>query len=408
MQRFDELDLLDLPMGDAGFARDPFPRFAAARNRHPWLARWDLGPIVTSYQAVRDLMAMEDRMRMPYDELVTFMGAEGTPWGRFQEGHILSMNGERHKRIRDLLAPAFTPRQANLHRPLMREVIDKVLDEWAPKGAFDFEEFASDFPVTVMFRLIGADPADLPSIRTHLETMGLSVSMDPTILDQLQGAVVGMDEFVQDLMARRRREGPQQTDNPDLLDILLNGLEGGTLTERELADLLLMLFVAGFDTSKNVMTLMMYELLKRPDYYERCAGDFDFCKRVLEETMRVHSVTTTNRTLTADIVYRDVLLPRGTSVWFPWSVIARDPESTANADSFDPDRPDNTPHMGFALGAHMCLGQYIARAQIQEGLHAIAKRITNPRSPGPLGWRPFPGVWGIAGLPIEFDPAPAA
>jgi cytochrome P450 len=61
--------------------------------------------------------------------------------------------------------------------------------------------------------------------------------------------------------------------------------------------------------------------------------------------------------------------------------------------------------MGFALGAHMCLGQFIARAQLEEGLHLIAQRITQPSSPGPLGWRPFPGVWGIRGLPIEFEPA---
>jgi cytochrome P450 len=55
----------------------------------------------------------------------------------------------------------------------------------------------------------------------------------------------------------------------------------------------------------------------------------------------------------------------------------------------------------------MCLGQFIARAQLEEGLHLIAQRITKPRSRGPVGWRPFPGVWGIRGLPIEFEPAEA-
>jgi len=92
------------------------------------------------------------------------------------------------------------------------------------------------------------------------------------------------------------------------------------------------------------------------------------------------------------------------SLWFPWSVIARDPAAIEDADAFDPDRSQANPHLGFALGAHMCLGQFIARAQLEEGLHQIARRLGNPRSPGPRGWRPFPGVWGIAGLPIEFDP----
>ena len=120
--------------------------------------------------------------------------------------------------------------------------------------------------------------------------------------------------------------------------------------------------------------------------------------------MRFHSVTTTNRLLTEDIVYHDVLLPAGTSLWFPWSVVARDPAAIEDADAFQPERSQANPHLGFALGAHMCLGQFIARAQLEEGLHQIAQRIGNPSSSGPRAWRPFPGVWGIAGLPIEFEP----
>jgi cytochrome P450 len=53
----------------------------------------------------------------------------------------------------------------------------------------------------------------------------------------------------------------------------------------------------------------------------------------------------------------------------------------------------------------MCLGQYIARAQLQEGLHLVAQRMKDPHMAGEMGWRPFPGVWGIKGLPIEFTPA---
>jgi cytochrome P450 len=54
----------------------------------------------------------------------------------------------------------------------------------------------------------------------------------------------------------------------------------------------------------------------------------------------------------------------------------------------------------------MCLGQFIARTQLQEGLHLIAQRMTKPKLVGEIGWRPFPGVWGIRGLPITFTPAP--
>lgn len=404
MQAITELSLPHLAMEEPAFAADPFPHFDAARAAHPWLANSNLGFVVTNYRAVRDLMAMEGSMRTPYDQMVDLMGARGTQWARFQEAHILSRAGPEHKRLRDVLAPAFTPRRANLHRPLMREVIARLLDEWAPKAAFDFEQFASWFPVTVMCRLIGAPPTAIPALRKSMEDLGLSVSMDPRFLPALEAATEVIDAFVLDLIATREK-GWQDGDEADLLDLLLQAKCDGGMSRRELADLLIFLIVAGFDTSKNVLTLAMHELVTRPEIYARCAEDLAFCGKVLDETMRFHSVTNTNRLVTTDIAYRDVAIPAGTLLWFPWAVAGRDGTTIADADSFDPDRRQDHPHLGFALGAHICLGQFIARAQLAEGLHLIAQRITQPRSSGPLGWRPFPGVWGIRGLPIEFEPA---
>jgi cytochrome P450 len=405
MQAISELKLPHLAMEEPWFAENPFPHFAAARAEHPWLAGSSFGYVVTNYNAVRDLMALEARqMRMPYDVMVDAMGARGTEWGRFQEGHMLSRNGADHKRMRDVLAPAFTPRRANMHRPLMREVIEPMLDEWVPRGAFDFEEFASWFPITVMCRLIGASPDVIPGIRDNLETMGLSVAMDPGLLPQLDEAVKELDGFVNGLIDEREASW-QPGDENDLLDLLMEAMIGGGMSRREFGDLLIFLFGAGFDTSKNILTLAMAELIEKPEDYARCAEDAAFCARVIEESMRMHSVTNTNRLVTEEIVYRDVVMPPGTNLWFPWSVIGRDSTVVEDADSFLPGREQKHPHVGFALGAHMCLGQFLARAQLAEGLHLIARRVKNPRSPGPLGWRPFPGVWGIRGLPIEFDPA---
>jgi cytochrome P450 len=392
-------------MEDPDFAREPFSRFDAARAAHPWLATSNLGYVVTNYKAVRDLMGLEaTHMRMPYDLIVDAMGARGTAWGRFQEGHMLGKSGAAHKRLRDMLAPAFTPRRANLHRPLMREVIAPLLDEWAPKGAFDFEEFASWFPITVMCRMIGASPDVIAGIRANLETMGLSIAMDPRLLPELDEAVQQLDAFVNDLIDAREKSYRPGDEN-DLLDLLVEAMTAGGMSRREFGDLLIFLFGAGFDTSKNILTLAMWELIQRPELYRRCADDMPFCARVIDESMRMHSVTNTNRLVTEPIAYRDVLIPEGTNLWFPWSVAARDPSAIDRADVFDPDRQQTHPHVGFALGAHMCLGQFIARAQLAEGLHQIAQRIRNPRSTGPAGWRPFPGVWGIRGLPIAFDAA---
>jgi cytochrome P450 len=404
MQEISELDLPYLAMEEPWFAADPAPQFAAARENHPWLAKSSLGYVVTNYKAVRDIIAMDHAIRMTFDEIVELMGAQDTFWGRFQREHILSKEGADHKRMRDILAPAFTPRRANQHRELMREVIAELLDEWAPKGAFDFEEFASHFPITVMCRLVGAPPEAIPTLRSSMETMGLSVSMLPELTPKLEEAILQLEEFSQELISKRE-ETWRPGDEGDLLDLLLQARQDGGMSRREIADLLIFLFTAGYDTSKNVLTLAMYELVNCPEIYERMAEDPELCARVFEETMRIHGPTNTSRGLVKDVVYRDVRIPAGTMLWFPWSVIARDPEAVEDPDRFDPDRARENRHVGFALGPHICLGQYIARAQIAEGLHQMAQRITRPKSPGPLGWRPFPGVWGIKGLPITFEPA---
>jgi cytochrome P450 len=403
-QHLSELELHHLEMEQDWFALDPVPQFDEARAKHPWLASSNLGHVVTSYPVIRELFAQEDRMRTSFDEMVEAMGATGTPWGDFQHRHILNQSGAEHRRLRDLLAPAFTPRQANRHREIMRETIAELLDLWAPKGRFDFEEFASWFPITVQCRMIGASPDAIPELRDSLEALGLSASMDKRVLGAMQEGTVKLTAFSEALIEEREAVRQPGDDN-DLLDVLIEAKGEGGLTRQELVDILIFLFVAGYDTSKNILTLTMYEMLAHPDIYARCAEDPSYAAKVIDETMRFHGSTNTMRLVTQDFVHRDVLIPAGTTLWFPWAIAGRDPATAEDAHLFRPERQNKQAHVGFALGGHMCLGQFIARAQLAEGLHLIAQRIVRPTSPGPDGWRVFPGVWGIRGLPIEFEAA---
>ncbi|RYH13375.1 MAG: cytochrome P450 [Alphaproteobacteria bacterium] len=401
--KLQELELPYLPMEDAEFASNPYPFLDEARRQHPWIAKGAFGYVVHQYKAIQDLLRLDGPMQSDYDGIVEIMGARNTPWGDWTERHLLSAQGDRHQRMRAALAPKFTPRQANQHRELMRQVISELLDEWAPREAFDFEEFASYFPITVLCTLIGAGPEIIPSLRDSLEALGLSASMQREHLPALQKAFVQMDCFVQQLVDDRRA-GKRLRAEPDMLDDLIEAVTTGGLDERELYDLLVFLFVAGFDTSKNMLTLIMDQMIDHPDKYRRCADEFDYCRRVMEETLRFCSPATIPRVTTAEVTYRDVEIPAGTNLYFPVSVAGRDPSAVVEADAFEPDR-DKRSHMAFGMGMHICLGQFIARAQIQEGLHLIAQRLKEPRRAGPSNWRPFYGVWGMRGLPIAFTAA---
>jgi cytochrome P450 len=224
------------------------------------------------------------------------------------------------------------------------------------------------------------------------------------VLQAMQDATVLMEDVCTKLVAERdavHRAG----DEKDLLDLLINVRQEGGLNQEELISLLIFLFIAGYDTSKNILTLMMRELIAHPEIYRRCAEDAGFCANVVEETFRLRGVSSTARAVTRDFDYRDAHIPEGTILMFPWGILGQDPAIAEDAHLFRPDREERRTHAAFAMGGHMCLGHFIARTQLAEGLHLIAQRMIEPTSPGPLGWRVFTGVWGIRGLPIEFEPA---
>ncbi len=406
MQRLEDLDLYHLAWDEPAFAANPWPEYEKARAMHPWLAKTDAGYAVFGLQAIRDLLGKDSNLRPSFDGIVAIMGAQGTPWGRFTEEQMIALPEREHRLLRDTFAAKFTPRYANQLRPIMREIMTSLLEERAREGRIDFEEFASYYPVSVMARMIGAPLDAIPRLRKSMETMGLAFSMDPTRLPALNESVQHMDDFVQGLV-RERRENPRSGGEPDLLDLLIEaGAEGG-ISDRQLADLLIFLFVAGYDTSKNVLTYMMHLMIDNPEIYELCAGDLEYCRKVVEETLRIFNPSSSFRFTSEDIVYRDVLIPKDTMLFFNLNVSGRDPQAFDDADTFNPDRPIDPArrHVAFGLGKHMCLGQFIARAQLQEGIHLIAQHMKKPHEVGEPGWRPFPGVWGIDGLPIEFTPA---
>jgi cytochrome P450 len=402
MQAVTQLALPYLPIEDPSFATDPMPFVEDARRQHPWLAACSFGIVVHEYQAIKDLLYMDDKLRIATQAVVTTMGATGTPWGEFMLEMMIAKAGEEHVRLRRNVAAAFGPGAANSHRLLMQATVSRLLDEWAPKGAFDFAEFASNFPIRVMCGVIGASPDVVPRLRKSLEMQGLSYSMDPTLLPEMEKAFKILWAFVDELVVARKAERGRETH--DLLDALIAGNAEGRLNDYELRNLLIFLFAAGYDTSKNMLTLIMHVMLQHPDLWQRCADDRKYCSKVVEETLRYHSVSNVPRTVAQEFVYRDVLFPAGTFLFFPLTLAGRDPTAFADPLVFNPDRVHTNRHMAFGRGNHLCLGMFLARAQLEEGVHLIAQRLTQPKLSGEVTWRAFPGVWGIRSLPIEFAP----
>lgn len=396
------LELTNLPIEAPEFAIEPMPYFQAARRQHPWLAKCNVGYLITEYTAMKEILLQDDKLRMSSAEIVDIMGARGTGWGRFTEEMMLSKSGADHARLRGSVAAAFTPRGANRLRPVMRSVVSALLDEWAPKGAFDFTDFAAHFPIRVMFGLIGASPDLLPGIQASLDVHGSSYSLESWRMPIIEEAYQVLWSFVDKLIVDR---GPN-AGKGDLLDDLISANTSGALNDEELRIMLIFLFGAGYDTSKNLLTLLMHSMLGAPHVWARCAEDRPYCDKVVEEQLRLASPSNIYRQVTEDFEYRGVVFPKDSMLVLPLTIAGRDPSVFRNPTAFDPDRTDTDRHLAFGRGMHICLGQFVARAQVEEGVHLIAQRVTHPRLAGEVSWRPFPGVWGIRTLPITFDPGP--
>jgi cytochrome P450 len=398
----EDLDLMTLPIEDRALGADPEPWFAQARERHPWLAKFTHGYLVHGHREIRDLIQMDDKLHIATDDVVEIMGATGKPWGDFMKALLIARHGADHRRMRDALKPFFKPRRIAAHVKLIRDVVSQLLEEWAPKGEFDFTEFASNFPVAVMFGLIGADLAELPKIKWALEVQGLSYSLDPTLLPQMEEAHAMMMAFNSELVTKRRSSGEVRD---DLLQELIKAEDTGVLSHQEVCEQLFFLFAAGYDTSKNQLGMTARLLFQQPELWERCGRDREFCTLAIEEGLRHSSPSSPPRIALDDIVYQDVLIPKGTHLMFLLNISGRDPRTFDNPMEYRPGRESAKHHLAFGKGAHICLGLHLARFQLEEGLHLIAQRLKDPKVVGKPTWRRFPGVWGLETLPIRFTPA---
>jgi cytochrome P450 len=403
MQALTESTVPTLPVELPEFAADPAPYLAAARRQHPWLARFSQGYVVHGYRAVADLLADDDNLHSGFGPVIDFYDARGTTWGRFMDEIIMARpgSGPEHKRLRGSINKAFTPRRANDARAMMRRIVSELLDEWAPRGQFDFAEFASFIPVAVVFGLLGVSTDVVPRLRTALENQLLCVTLDPAAKPLFMAGWDVLWDFADTLV--KEREDTGRYDEESLLDTLIAAKRSGQMDETELRFMVLTLAVGGYDTTKNQLTVTMKLAMENPDVYGRCAEDLKFCDKVVDEALRHTPTVSPYRRASCDFAYDGVQFREGDTLVIMTPLAGHDPSVFPKPEIFDPDRKNANRHVGFGRGAHICVGQFVAHNILQESLNLIAGRLKHPRINGPVEWRSILGAYGLQQLPIAFD-----
>ncbi len=393
------LDMLDIDAGQD--TRDQLRGQVA----DAWIVRGAFGYLILRYDDVTAILR-DKRWHNAVAKLPEMMGITDADFLGNRRVSILATEGDMHTRLRRLVAKAFSPRSADRLRPFMREVVDDLVDHVAPSGRADIAtDICEPYPIPIICELLGAPREDWQLFSRWAEDV-LRI-FNATVLDELdviKQAQSELDEYTRGLIAARRND-PRD----DLItDLIAAEEEGDRLTTDELVMMVNAVIVGGTDTTRNQLGCAVGLLTDHPDQWKLLAQRPEIAPNAVEELMRYFgAVRGTGRFASEHIVYRDLLFPAGTFV-FPSL-------STANFDGtvFDgPDTLDITrepvkqhPQMTFGSGIHYCLGASLARAELQEALPILARRMPDLAVDGAIEWKPqTTAIFGPAHLPVTFTP----
>lgn len=397
-----ELDLPLMLLEDGTAARrfDPAMEMPA----DAWLVRNLFGYAVWHYDDVTGILR-DKRWHSASGRIPELMGVTDERFLERQSVNILSAEGDVHLRLRRLVAPAFSPRQADRLRPFMRQVINGLVDKVASSGKADIAvDICEPYPIPIICELLGAPKSDWQLFSKWandiLEVFSIDMASKLDLIMQSQDELAA---YTQELIAERRSKPAD-----DLLTDLITAEEAGDkLSTDELVMMVNAVIVAGTDTTRNQLGCALGLFAEYPDQWTLLAERPELAQRAVEETMRYFgAVRGTARFASIDIEYRDVVFPAGTFVSVGLAEANRDGNVFDRPADFDiATHKSDQPQLTFGSGIHYCLGQALARAELQEALPLLATRLPNLRLDGPTQWKPDGvGIFGPAHMPVTFDP----
>ncbi|HLT15835.1 MAG TPA: cytochrome P450 [Acidimicrobiales bacterium] len=286
---------------------------------------------------------------------------------------MLFMDPPDHTRLRKLVSKAFTPRTVERLRPHVAELVDGLLDQVDPAGFDLIESLGYPLPVTVICELLGIPTQDQGMFGPWSSAVSRMLDAD---LDEatIQAGVVAFVELMSylDGILEERRANPRD----DLLSGLIAAEEAGDrLTEEELRSTVLLLFVAGHETTTNLIGNGITALLRHRDQWERLVADPSLAPGAVEEVLRFDGpVHLTGRTATVECEVAGVTVTPGQGLLTLIAAANRDPARFPDPDRLDITRP-NPHHLAFSHGIHYCLGAALARLEGQEAFKALATRF---------------------------------
>lgn len=395
------------------FKADPFPFYAKLRAEAPVfqtvLPMGEPAWLITRYD---DAVAVlkDERFAKDRTNAMTPSQLARQPWFRkvlpALQRQLLSSDPPKHTRLRALVSKAFTPRLVEEMRERIQGIIDELLLPIETRSELDVvTDFALPLPTIVIAEMLGVPVAHRHRFHRWSNALLAASHSSWRMLVAVPNALLFM-RYLRGLIKRRRLE-PRD----DLVSSLVRAEEAGDrLSEDELVAMVLLLLVAGHETTVNLISSGLLALLEHPAEMEKLRRDPSLIKPAIEELLRFTSPVdlATERYAREDVTLRGVTIPRGALVHVALASANRDEQVFANADTLDITREPNR-HLAFGLGTHFCLGAPLARLEGQLALVTLLQRLPDLRLAMPLArlrWRRGLLIRGLERLPLAFGRAP--
>lgn len=392
---------------------DPYDMYRRLREEDPvhrTLGMW----VLTRYEDVKEVMgnhAVFSSNQIP--DLIKAQAAqmgENTPDKfRHMEGFgkkaIVFTDKPDHTRLRRLVNKCYSPKSIAARREVICRQVDRVVDDIAGRGEFDFvQHFADVVPLRVMSDMMRLPQEARPKI--HQWTRNIRDLLEPGLLSvekffACQQVLRDYMEFFRGVVAERRA-----SPGDDLVSDLIGSTsqDDDRLSEEEVIYACIMTFVAGHETTKCLLSSGMNALLQHPDQLRLLREDRSLMKTAINEMLRYDSpLQQTKRKVLQDVEIGGKTLRRGDQVLLVISAANRDPGIFDEPEQFDIRRQHN-PHIAFGLGIHNCLGGQLSVEEMEVSFNGLLDRFPQ------MNFGAGPGTWqtssfilrGLENLPVVF------
>lgn len=389
---------------DPAFRDNPYPHYKPLYGRPPHLLNLFIPmALVANYADAVEILGDHRRFSSSDQANRTFEEQDRTLFAG--AATMLFSDPPTHTRLRKLVSRAFTPKRIKDLEPRIREITATLLDRAARRGAFEVvADLATPLPVMVIAEMLGVPPGDYERFKHWSDKIIESDNVPPgmPLPDEIKQAAQELrGYFAQAIESRRREPGP------DLISALVAAHdEDDALSAGELLAFVLLLLLAGNETTTNLIGNGMLALGRNPEQLELLRSRPDLTAQAVEEMLRYDGpVQSTVRYNVEPVEISGARIEPNTTIFVILAAANRDPARYANADKFDITR-EPIGHLAFGDGIHFCLGAALARLEATIAFGAALEhfpRLRLAERDAPLRYKGSYFLRGLSALTLAID-----